>query len=126
MSKLIQVSGKAISVEQITHAGLGKEQITISPVEYHDILLMGKEMEQAVSAMEAAGFIRQDDWYINPRRVAVLEYHSENLRVYLEGAVRILYIGRSFLDKMTKFLAPESVEAPVVEDIKPRRVKKAA
>ncbi len=108
MATQIIVNGRIIAVNQITHAVIVKDNLTISPVEYHDLVAGGDEMKAAVASLKEAGFIEQDSYLINPERVSVLEPQLPNYRLYLEGADRILFVASGFVEKYAGFLAQES------------------
>jgi hypothetical protein len=120
MSTVAKTTGRTFIVEHITHAIIVKDQMTVFPTEYHPISLAGEDMENMIKALRQAGFVGQET-LINPSRVAVIEEHGANVRVYLEGADRILYMPADIVGQL--FPAPES---PIVRPAVEKRAKKAS
>jgi hypothetical protein len=98
MPTVVKITGRTSVVEKITHAILVKEQIRVFPVEYHECVLTGEDMIKMTGALEQAGFIRIDDFLINPERITVFEGQGALVRTYLEGADKILYLRSELVD----------------------------
>ncbi len=126
MNVIIKLQGRALNTDHITHAIVNKDQVSLYPVEYHMVTLGGEEAQQALAAMKLAGFVRAEgsDTLVNPARVSVVEDHASNVRVYLEGADRLLYLPPAIVDLL--FPAQESTPLTATTEAKPRRSKKAS
>lgn len=96
MKTPIQVTGRTLVIEQITHAIVFPNQTHVFPVDYHELILMGDDGKQAAEALRAAGFVG-DHMLINPQRVSVIEDQGSTVRVFLEGADKILHLPKEIV-----------------------------
>jgi hypothetical protein len=117
----VKTTGRTFNTDHITHAMIVREELTVFPVDYHQVTLTGDDKNKMVAALRSAGFVGTEV-LINPNRISVIEDHAENVRVYLEGADRVLYMPANFLK--IEFPAPETpvinIPAPAEEAPKPR------
>ncbi len=104
----VKTIGRIFVTEQITHAIIGRNQLTVFPVGYYQVILTGDEMKRMIAALQGAGFLGTET-LINPARICMVEEQGDIARVYLEGADRLLYLPIATVKDL--FPAPESPAA---------------
>jgi hypothetical protein len=122
MSTFVSSTSRSFAVERITHANVFGDQIAIFPVDYRTVMLSGAEAKRMTDALKEAGFVG-DTTLINLDRISVIEDAGSNLKVFLEGADRVVIVPKTMETLLFPALEsiPPSDDAPVA---KARRSKK--
>lgn len=118
----VKTTGCTLIVSQITHANVSPDQTVVYPANYRAVTLAGDDAKRMNEALKAAGFVGEGT-LINPARLVAIEYaDANNMKVFLDGAQRSVYMAREIEDQI--FPAQKSPEHLVAE--KPRRKKSEA
>ena len=108
--KYVKTAKRYIEVSKIPYALIHPGQAVVFPVDYHMVALTGNDAQTMIDAMKAAGFVGEGTM-INPSRVSVVEDAGTIMKVFLEGADRVVNVSREIASQL--FPAPETGEAPV-------------
>jgi hypothetical protein len=128
MSTSIKIQGRIFIAEQITHAVQYPDQILVYPVDYRMVSISGDNAKRMNEALKAAGFVGEGT-LINPARISVIEDAGTILKLYLEGADRVVCVNREY--EALLFPAQETIHdgrgaetRSTTEEVAPKRKSK--
>lgn len=114
MATYIQVSGRTVNIENVTHALNQGDALVIFPAGYYQLRLTGEEARQAKARMIEAGFVCSGETIINPSRFVIAEEAGSVARLMLDGAQKMVVVPKQFTECILGADLPKSSE-PVEE-----------
>ncbi len=124
----VEVSGRTIATDQITHAITSSKslELTVYPVGYYELRTGGEEARTAINLLMKVGFVEvEPNILVNPRRIILTEPQGELVRLYMNGVSKVLYIAAANKEKLFPALETLALEPVPASVEKVRRTKKA-
>jgi hypothetical protein len=112
MQTSIKIQGRIFIAEQITHAVQYPDQILVYPVDYRMVSISGDDAKRMGEVLRRAGFVGEGT-LVNPARLSVMEDAGTILKLTLEGADRLIMVGREYEGILFPALESQSGDAAI-------------
>jgi len=109
MATVLKTQSRTIILENVTHIQVHPDATLLFPAGFYTIRLVGEDAVKAVELAKVAGFVGDDDLFVNPARLVVAEAEAATARLMLDGQAKQLIVPVQFLAHLEPTPAPASV-----------------